>query len=205
MKDSTISDSTVKTTGDMSSKVVVEEKERPYKGPTRRDMKKIVLDYDLKAYLDPKKLFRWPIEVWVSCGEAFAPPDLVYKNEVQRLVNRETVDRAEHELEKQSHLLRQMQGRRIVGKSFGKYKSIKNPDYPVVKEGHWTEVTFEEKVKQVEVDQLKNYVSDIRSSSKNTFSINKLKAAETSNNNKSNNDLFGKHQINVSSSSFFID
>ena len=126
-----------------------------YNGPSKNEIKKILSEYDRTFRVDPKKLLRWPIEIWVSCGEAFIQPKQVIKNETQKIVQRENLDKAEHELEKQTHALRQMAGRRLTGLNTGHFKSVKNPDYPVVKEGHWSEVPYEEKVKKTEVEQLK--------------------------------------------------
>ena len=48
-----------------------------------------------------------------------------------------------------------MTGRRMNKQTTGEYKAVKNPECPVVKEGHWSEVPFEEQAKQAEVYQLR--------------------------------------------------
>ena len=123
--------------------------------PKRSELVRLIGEYDRTSKIDTKKLFKWPIEVWVSCGEAFVSPNFVSKNESQRMMQRENINKVELELEKQAHALRQMTGRRLTGMNPGEYKAVKNPDIPVVREGHWTEMTYEEKVKKVEVNQLK--------------------------------------------------
>jgi hypothetical protein len=141
--------------GNMPSEVKVAKP--PFNGPSKNDIKRILSEYDQFSRIDPKKILRWPIEIWISCGESFIQPKLVSKYENQKMTQRELVDKAEHELEKQTHALRQMTGRRLTSMKTGQYKPIKNPDFPVVKEGHWSEVTYEEQVKQTEVNQLKVY------------------------------------------------
>lgn len=37
----------------------------------------------------------------------------------------------------------------------GEFKPINNPNYPVIKRGHWTEVPYEEEIKKIEVTKLK--------------------------------------------------
>lgn len=118
-------------------------------------------DYDRASKIDAKKLFRWPIDVWVSCGEQFVQPKLVDQLENRKIAKREQIDKVEHELEIQTHTLRQMTGRRLNTMSAGQYRSIKNPEYPVIKEGHWSEVTYEEQIKQAEVSNLRVNISYI--------------------------------------------
>lgn len=125
--------------------------QKPFNCPTRTELKRI---FESRSF-DNRKVLRWPIEVWVSCGEQFIAPKLVTKNENQKLLHREQIEKAEHELKIQSHTLRQMTGRRLKELNKGTYKSVKNPETPVVREGHWSEITFEEQVKQNEVNQLK--------------------------------------------------
>lgn len=124
-------------------------------GPTKHEIKRILDEYDRTSKIEAKKLFRWPIEIWVSCGEQFVSPKSVDLTENLKMMQREQVERAEQELGKQIHTLRQMAGRRLTSLSTGEYKAIKNPDLPVVKEGHWSEVTYEEEIKRNEVNQLK--------------------------------------------------
>ena len=128
---------------------------QPFNSPSRSEIKRLLGEIDRSTRIDAKKILRWPIEIWVSCGESFVQPKLVSKNETQKMIQREQVDKAEHELEKQTHALRQMTGRRLTQMKTGQYKPIKNPDIPVVKEGHWSEVPYEEQVKQNEVNELK--------------------------------------------------
>ncbi len=139
--------------GNMPSEVKVAKP--PFNGPSKSDIKRILSEFDQFSRIDPKKILRWPIEMWISCGESFIQPKLVSKYENQKMTQRELVDKAEHELEKQTHALRQMAGRRLTSMKMGQYKPIKNPEIPVVKEGHWSEVPYEEQVKQNEVNQLK--------------------------------------------------
>ncbi len=133
---------------------------KQFEGPTKIEIKKLLNEYERGARVDVKRVFRWPLEIWVSCGEAFVSPKLISEYESQKIAQREQTHKAEHELEKQAHALRQMVGRRLSSMSTGVYKSIKNPEYPVVREGHWTEVPYEEQLKQAEVNQLKVFCSN---------------------------------------------
>ncbi len=159
-----------------------------FNGPTRGEIKKLLNDYDRITRIDARRLFKWPIEVWVSCGEPFVPLKVVSKSESMKHSHRNLVEKAEHEFDKQSHVLRKMTGRRLNTMKAGQYKSVKNPDFPVVKEGHWSQVPFEEKQKQEEVQELKNYVKEIKNTKKNAERAEITKT-------------FGTHSINVSCSS----
>ena len=118
-------------------------------------MKRFLNELERSSHVDPKKVLKYPVEVWVSSGEAFLSPEIVKQNENRKQQKREQIDRAQVELEKQTHTLRQMAGRRITKQTTGEYKAVKNPECPVVREGHWSEVPFEEQAKQAEVFQLK--------------------------------------------------
>ena len=59
------------------------------------------------------------------------------------------------ELDREMHTLRQMTGRRLMRQSIGEYKPVKNPEYPVVRRGHWSEVPYDEEIKKIEVTKLK--------------------------------------------------
>jgi hypothetical protein len=48
-----------------------------------------------------------------------------------------------------------MTGRRIKTMDPGVYRPVQNPEYPVVIEGHWANVPYDEQVKQIEVEELK--------------------------------------------------
>ncbi|CAF0796043.1 unnamed protein product [Brachionus calyciflorus] len=156
---------------------------KPITGPTKNDIRRILNYYDRTSKVDTKKLLKWPVEIWVSCGEQFIPPKLKTKIENEKMVQREQVDKAEHELEIQSHMLRQMTGRRFNNLNYGQYKSVKNPDFPVIREGHWSEVPYEEQIKQEEVNKLKNFVDEIKNPNKKS-----TKPPKASN-------LYGNHPI----------
>jgi hypothetical protein len=48
-----------------------------------------------------------------------------------------------------------MTGRRKMRLSAGEFRPVNNPNYPVIKRGHWTEVPYEEHIKKIEVSKLK--------------------------------------------------
>jgi len=166
-------------------RAVSSDEKKYFNGPTRSEIKKLLNDYDRITRIDARRLFKWPIEVWVSCGEPFVPLKVVSKTETMKHSHRNLVEKAEHEFDKQSHVLRKMTGRRLSTMKAGQYKSVKNPDVPVVKEGHWSQVPFEEKQKQEEVQELKNYIKVTKNTTKN---------AERPDSTKT----FGTHSINVS-------
>lgn len=137
------------------SSIIQSSRNSKFIGPTKNEIRRILNHYDRTGKIDKKKLLKWPVEIWVSCGEQFIPPKLRNKIESEKMAQREQVDKAEHELEIQTHLLRHMTGRRYNAQNFGQYKAVKNPDFPVVKEGHWSEIPYEEQLKQAEVNMLK--------------------------------------------------
>ena len=59
-----------------------------------------------------------------------------------------------YELEKEKHVLRQMQGRRYEGQSPGQYRTTRNPQHPVLVQGHWQEAPLGELQKHDIVHQL---------------------------------------------------
>ncbi len=74
--------------------------------------------------------------MWVTSGEPFVSPQVVQKNENKSRQKREQIDKVQAELEKQTHVMRQMAGRRMNKQTTGVYKAVKNPECPVVKEGY---------------------------------------------------------------------
>ena len=62
-------------------------------------------------------------------------------------------------MEKKNHELRQMQGKRIVGKSSGYYVPAASGESPVIKTGHWQDIPYEEQMKQEEINKLKVLIS----------------------------------------------
>lgn len=68
---------------------------------------------------------------------------------------RQKLDIVENNFETNTHVLRQMTGRRYKTMEPGEYKSVQNPDYPVTRDGHWTDVPYDEQLKSLEVNDLK--------------------------------------------------
>lgn len=58
-------------------------------------------------------------------------------------------------MEKKNHELRQMQGKRIVGKSTGYYVAAVSGESQIVKTGHWQDIPCGEQMKQAEINKLK--------------------------------------------------
>lgn len=59
-----------------------------------------------------------------------------------------------YELDKEKHVLRHMQGRRIDEQSPGMYRGTQNPARPVLVQGHWQEPSMDEYHKHDTVSQL---------------------------------------------------
>lgn len=59
-----------------------------------------------------------------------------------------------YELDKEKHVLRHMQGRRIEGQNPGEYRGTKNPTHPVLVHGHWQDAPIDEIQKHDIVHQL---------------------------------------------------
>ncbi|CAF1130188.1 unnamed protein product, partial [Didymodactylos carnosus] len=114
--------------------------------------------------IDMKQLLKFPIEIWVSSGEPFANPKDIDQRQNQRIVQREQRTITEHELEKEKHSLRLIQGRRISGQQPGELVPQQNPQEPVVKQGHWTEQSDIELDKIDDVEQLRTSLDEIRMS-----------------------------------------
>ncbi len=153
--------------------------EKPFTQPTKKEIKRLLEDYDRNFKVDARRLFRWPIEVWVSCGEAFTDPKLISKSEMQRASHREQTERAETELDKQKHALRQMAGRRVSNQRQGDLKP---------------EVVFQEQIKESEVHKLKSYVDTIKSGS----------TSSTKRSEKFASSSFGSHHVTVNIDSSFL-
>jgi hypothetical protein len=104
--------------------------------PTRNELKRFINELDRSLHVNARKLLKWPVEVWVSSGESFVSPETVQNNENKKQQKREQIDKVQTELEKQTHVMRQMAGRRMNKQTAGEYKAVKNPECPVVKEGN---------------------------------------------------------------------
>ncbi|CAF0832166.1 unnamed protein product, partial [Didymodactylos carnosus] len=114
--------------------------------------------------IDMNQLLKFPIEIWVSSGESFVNPKDVDQRQNQRILQREQRTTVEHELEKEKHSLRLMQGRRISAQQPGEFISQQNPQEPVIKQGHWTEQPDIELDKIEDVEQLRTSLDEIRMS-----------------------------------------
>jgi hypothetical protein len=157
--------------------------EKPFTQPSRKEIKRLLEDFDRNFKVDARRLFRWPVEAWVSCGEPFVNPLLVSRSELHRMSHRELTERAETELEKQKHALRHMAGRRVANvRQFGEVKP---------------EAVYQEQAKEGEVNKLKRYVENIKSEPKEAQPRKKSSDKFTSNS-------FGTHNVNVSELHFFF-
>jgi hypothetical protein len=105
--------------------------------PNRNDLKRLVYEVerlDRSRAADLKKVLKWPVEVWVSCGEAFVAPEVVSMNEGQKTKQREAVEKAERQVESRVAELRTM--------GAGSREELAT--------------------KQAEIERLKNYIDDVR-------------------------------------------
>ena len=78
----------------------------------------------------------------------------VERNYEKEQLERERLAPVSYELEKEKHILRQMQGRRLEELNPGEYHSTCNPQHPVMLEGHWQDPPFNELLKHDTVHQL---------------------------------------------------
>ncbi|XP_050408824.1 doublecortin domain-containing protein 1 [Patella vulgata] len=123
-------------------------------------------------------ILRYPIEIWVSSGKSFVPPEVVESKEVNRKKRRAFRAQVSLELDLEKHVLRQMKGRRIESQKPGEYRSTLSSKQPVVKEGNWEQPTVEEKIKHDTVNKLETHLNEIRSNQK-TGSVATLNVRST--------------------------
>ncbi|XP_071477073.1 doublecortin domain-containing protein 1-like [Diadema antillarum] len=109
---------------------------------------------------------RQPVEVWVSQGEQFVPPEQVDYARALKAALRQERSRVMLELEKEKHVLRQMQGRRTAGMDGPDYVPTLSPDTPVLVEGGWTKPSVSEVKKSIQVNQLENHLSEVKAHQK---------------------------------------
>ncbi|XP_069133406.1 doublecortin domain-containing protein 1-like [Argopecten irradians] len=111
-------------------------------------------------------ILRYPIEVWVSSGKEFIPPEKVeskMESQVKKRAFRSTVSL---ELDIEKHILRNMRARRMEDMSPGKYRSTRSSQQPVVIEGHWQDVTVEEQMKHDTVHKLETHLAEVKNNQK---------------------------------------
>ncbi|XP_060074536.1 doublecortin domain-containing protein 1-like [Ylistrum balloti] len=111
-------------------------------------------------------ILRYPIEVWVSSGKEFIPPEKVeskMESQVKKRAFRSTVSL---ELDIEKHILRNMRARRMEDRSPGKYRSTRSSQQPVVIEGHWQDVTVEEQMKHDTVHKLETHLAEVKNNQK---------------------------------------
>ena len=78
----------------------------------------------------------------------------VERNSEKEQLERERLAPVSYELEKEKHILRQMQGRRLEELNPGEYHATRNPQHPVMLEGHWQDPPLDELLKHDTVHQL---------------------------------------------------
>ncbi|XP_052801857.1 doublecortin domain-containing protein 1-like [Mya arenaria] len=107
-------------------------------------------------------ILRYPIEIWVSSGKPFVPPEVVESKVENRKKKRAFRAAVSLELDMEKHILRIMKGRRLDELSPGEYKGTKNATKPVVVEGHWEEPTAEEQQKHDSVHKLQEHLAEVK-------------------------------------------
>ncbi|ESO97509.1 hypothetical protein LOTGIDRAFT_152600 [Lottia gigantea] len=111
-------------------------------------------------------ILRYPIEIWVSSGKSFVPPEVVESKETNRKKRRAFRAQVSLELDIEKHVLRQMKGRRLESQKPGEYKTTLDSKKPVVKEGNWEQPTVEEAIKHKNVSKLESHLNEIRNNQK---------------------------------------
>ncbi|XP_013404290.1 uncharacterized protein LOC106169385 isoform X2 [Lingula anatina] len=135
--------------------------------PSVKNPRKGSIDTDYLVQNPPLEfILRYPIEVWASAGEAFVKPEDAEEKYLQGIQNREERAAVTYELEKEKHVLRQMQGRRLEELNPGEYKPTRSTRNPVLIEGNWQEPTFDEQRKHDKVHQLQSHLSEVKAAQK---------------------------------------
>ncbi|XP_071955234.1 doublecortin domain-containing protein 1-like [Antedon mediterranea] len=109
---------------------------------------------------------RKPIEVWVSCGEPFFSPGCYDYRRSLYAQQREERAEISLELDKEKHILRQMQGRRTAHLDGPDFKGTMSPEHPVALQGGWTQPSTSEIHKSVQVHQLENHLTEMKAHQK---------------------------------------
>jgi len=100
---------------------------------------------------------RWPVDVWVSCGEPFVPLEEADKQYLLSMKHREERTWIQAYLDQEKHVLRHMQGRRINGRS--------PPSSPrgMGLTTAWNEPTKAEEKKEEAITELKSHLQGVKS------------------------------------------
>ncbi|CAH1787762.1 unnamed protein product [Owenia fusiformis] len=109
-----------------------------------------------------EEILRYPIEVWASSGEPFVKPEAAEERYNRSVQEREERAKVGRELDKEKHVLRQMQGRRFDELNPGEYVGQRSPRDPVAIEGTWQEPSNEEKMKHDNIHQLETHLEEVR-------------------------------------------
>ncbi|KAK3103714.1 hypothetical protein FSP39_021266 [Pinctada imbricata] len=107
-------------------------------------------------------ILRYPIEVWVSSGGEFFPPEKVETKMENRKKKRAFRAAVSLELDIEKHVLRQMKARRYEDMNPGEYKSTRSSKQPVIIENNWQEPTVEEQLKHDTVHKLETHLAEVK-------------------------------------------
>ncbi|XP_061182929.1 doublecortin domain-containing protein 1-like [Saccostrea echinata] len=120
-------------------------------------------------------ILRYPIEVWVSSGQEFFPPEKVETKMENRKKRRAFRSAVSLELDMEKHILRQMKGRRIESQNPGEYKPTRSSRQPVIVENNWQEPTVAEELKHDTIHKLETHLAEVKAVQKEkirTVSVN---------------------------------
>ncbi|XP_071104619.1 doublecortin domain-containing protein 1-like [Haliotis cracherodii] len=107
-------------------------------------------------------ILRYPIELWVSSGKNFVPPEVVESKDINRKKKRAFRAQVSLDLDIEKHVLRQMKARRMDELSPGEYKSTLSTSQPVVIQGQWQQLTPQEQDKHDTVHKLETHLGEIK-------------------------------------------
>ncbi|XP_041366917.1 doublecortin domain-containing protein 1-like [Gigantopelta aegis] len=144
----------------------VEEKTELDNNEARKIAKKRELLLSQVPLPSLETILRYPVEVWVSSGKKFIPPEVVESKDINRRKKRAFRAQVSLELDMEKHILRQMKGRRFEELNPGEYKSTLSAHQPVIIEGHWQEPTVHEKMKHDTVHRLQTHLGEIEANQK---------------------------------------
>lgn len=111
-------------------------------------------------------ILRYPIEVWVSSGKEFVPPEIVESKIENRRKKRAFRSAVSLELDMEKHILRQMKARRFDEMDPGELKPTRSSKQPVIIEGNWQEPTVEEQLKHDTVHKLETHLAEVKKNQK---------------------------------------
>nr|XP_026693743.1 uncharacterized protein LOC104266468 isoform X1 [Ciona intestinalis] len=144
------------TTSDLTKKLRPESAKRRHNSKSSEQLQPEMQEVPISTIL------RYPIEVWVSCGENFIPSSKAEKTLLENLKQQKNRNSGNFVLDTEKHVLRHMQGRRYKEMSPAELKATKSPQQPILLDGGWMETTKAETTRLERVHRLEEKISESR-------------------------------------------